>query len=81
MYPQQWEAVFSVGFVKGVSLKTNVATVQFCVLSSESDCYSSCVLVVVPGEDQCMCKPVTALYLDVIKRDCNEGANKSNHPN
>jgi hypothetical protein len=22
-----------------------------------------------------------ALYLNVIKRDCNQGANKSNHPN
>jgi hypothetical protein len=45
------------------------------------DCYSSCVLVVVPGEDQCVCKSAIALYLNVIKRDCNQGANKSNHPN
>jgi hypothetical protein len=28
-----------------------------------------------------VCKSVTALYLGVIKRTCNRGANKSNHPN
>jgi hypothetical protein len=28
-----------------------------------------------------VCKSVIALYLNVIKRTCNQGANKSNHPN
>jgi hypothetical protein len=31
-----------------------------------------------------VCKSAIALYclyLNVIKRDCNQGANKSNHPN
>jgi hypothetical protein len=28
-----------------------------------------------------MCKSVIALYLSVINRTCNQGANKSNHPN
>jgi hypothetical protein len=42
------------------------------------DCYSSCVLVVLPGEDQCVCKSAIAPYLNVIERDCNQGANKSN---
>jgi hypothetical protein len=27
-----------------------------------------------------MCKSVIALYLSVIKRTCNQGANKTNHP-
>jgi hypothetical protein len=29
----------------------------------------------------CVCKSAIALYLNVIKRDCNQGANKSNRPN
>jgi hypothetical protein len=28
-----------------------------------------------------MCKSAIALYLSVIKRTCNEGANKFDHPN
>jgi hypothetical protein len=28
-----------------------------------------------------MCKSAIALYLIVIKRTCNQGANKSNRPN
>jgi hypothetical protein len=28
-----------------------------------------------------VCKSVIALYLSVIKRNCNQGANKSDHPN
>jgi hypothetical protein len=28
-----------------------------------------------------VCKSAIELYLNVIKRDCNQGANKSNHPN
>jgi hypothetical protein len=28
-----------------------------------------------------VCKSAIALYLSVIKRTCDEGANKSNHPN
>jgi hypothetical protein len=28
-----------------------------------------------------LCKSTIALYLNVIKRTCNQGANKSNHPN
>jgi hypothetical protein len=28
-----------------------------------------------------LCKSATPLYLSVIKRTCNQGANKSNHPN
>jgi hypothetical protein len=28
-----------------------------------------------------LCKSVIALYLSVIKRTCNQGANKSNHTN
>jgi hypothetical protein len=28
-----------------------------------------------------MCESATALYLSVIKRTCNQGANQSNHPN
>jgi hypothetical protein len=28
-----------------------------------------------------LCKSATALYLSVVKRTCNQGANKSNHPN
>jgi hypothetical protein len=28
-----------------------------------------------------VCKSAIALYLSVIKRTCNQGANKSNHPN
>jgi hypothetical protein len=43
--------------------------------------YRSYVLIVVPGEGQCVCKSAIALYLNVIKRNCNQGANKSNHPN
>jgi hypothetical protein len=27
-----------------------------------------------------VCKSAIALYLSVIKRTCNQGANKSNHP-
>jgi hypothetical protein len=27
-----------------------------------------------------VCKSATALYLNVIKRTCKQGANKSNHP-
>jgi hypothetical protein len=29
----------------------------------------------------CMCKSAIALYLNIIKRECNQGANKSNNPN
>jgi hypothetical protein len=52
----------------------------------QQGCYSSCVLVVLPGEDQracvcvCVCKSAIALYLNVIERDCNRSANKSNPP-
>jgi hypothetical protein len=28
-----------------------------------------------------VCKSAIALYLNVIKRDCDQSANKSNHPN
>jgi hypothetical protein len=28
-----------------------------------------------------LCKSAIALYLNVIKRTCDKGANKSNHPN
>jgi hypothetical protein len=28
-----------------------------------------------------LCKSAIALYLNVIKGTCNQGANKSNHPN
>jgi hypothetical protein len=28
-----------------------------------------------------VCKSAIALYLSVIKGTCNQGANKSNHPN
>jgi hypothetical protein len=28
-----------------------------------------------------VCKSAVALYLSVIKRTCNQGGNKSNHPN
>jgi hypothetical protein len=28
-----------------------------------------------------LCKSAVALYLNVIKRPCNQGANKFNHPN
>jgi hypothetical protein len=37
---------------------------------------SACVMV------NCkLCKSAIALYLSLIKRTCNHGANKSNHPN
>jgi hypothetical protein len=51
------------------------------ILGVCGECYGSCVLVVVPGEDQFVCKSAIAQYLNVIKRDWNQGANKSNHPN
>jgi hypothetical protein len=28
-----------------------------------------------------LCKSVIELYLSIIKRTCNQGANKCNHPN
>jgi hypothetical protein len=31
--------------------------------------------------DRKVCKSAIAVYLGVIKRTCNQGANKSNHPN
>jgi hypothetical protein len=44
--------------------------IHVCVI--QWDCYSSCIIMVVPGEDQCVCKSVIApycLYLSVIKRE------------
>jgi hypothetical protein len=52
-----------------------------CVIKWHCYTRSSCILVVVPGEDQCVRKSAIALYLIVIKIDCNQGANKSNLPN
>jgi hypothetical protein len=42
----------------------------------ETENPSACVTV-----DWKVCKSAIALYLSVIKRTCNQGANKSNHPN
>jgi hypothetical protein len=40
-------------------------SLKVCVI--QWDCYSSCVLVVVPGEDQCLCKSAIALYCVWLK--------------
>jgi hypothetical protein len=42
----------------------------------ETENHSACATV-----EYKVCKPATALYLNAIERDCNQGANKSKHPN
>jgi hypothetical protein len=42
----------------------------------ETENPSACAAV-----DWKLCKSAAALYLSVIKRTCNTGANKSNYPN
>jgi hypothetical protein len=44
-----------------------VIYVQYRVCVIQWDSYSSCVLVVVPAEDQCVFKSAIALYVNVIK--------------
>jgi hypothetical protein len=44
-----------------------------------SVCVCVCVCATVNWE--VLCKSAITLYLSVIKRTCNQGANKSDHPN